>query len=251
MAELTVFGYHPGSSWAHGLDIRFKLLFLVVISLASVKAGLLGLLILSLFLVGTMRNARLDYKTFFKEIRYVLVLVAFVFAARALAMPGEIVIKFKYISITREGLYQGLVVGWRLVTIVMLGLTFVATSRSSEIRAAVEWVLSPIPLIPAKRVSTMIGLLTRFVPMILGQAKETAEAQRARGIEKRKNPVYRIVKLGIPLIWRTFNSADKLVDAMEARCYNDNRTGPEFSLCQGDWRALVVVSLLGILVACI
>ena len=184
MADVTVFGYHPGSSWAHGLDIRFKLLFLVVISLVSVKAGLLGLLILSLFLAGIMRNARLDFKTFFKEIRYFLVLVAFVFAARTLAVPGEIVIKFKYISITREGLYQGLLVGWRLVTIVMLGLTFVATSRPSEIRAAVEWVLTPIPLIPAKRVSTMIGLLIRFVPMILDQAKETAEAQRARGDRK-------------------------------------------------------------------
>ena len=251
MAELSVFGYHSGSSWAHRLDIRFKLLFLVVISLSSVKAGLLGLLVLSLFLAGIMRDARLGFKTFFKEIRYILVLVAFVFAARTLAVPGEIVIQLKYISITREGLYQGLVVGWRLVTIVMLGLTFVATSRPSEIRAAVEWVLTPIPWIPAKKISTMIGLLTRFVPMILDQARETAEAQRARGIEKRKNPVYRIVKLGLPLIWRTFDSADRLVDAMEARCYHDNRTGPEFSLRQGDWRALVVVSSLGILVACI
>jgi energy-coupling factor transporter transmembrane protein EcfT len=58
--------------------------------------------------------------------------------------------------------------------------------------------------IPGKRIATMMSLTTRFVPVILNQANETAEAQRARGVENRKNPVYRLIRLGIPLIRRTF-----------------------------------------------
>ena len=78
MAELSVFGYHAGNSRTHQLDIRFKLLFLIVISVVSLKAGLLGLLSLSLFLAAVMRNARLGFERFFKEIRYFLVLIVFV-----------------------------------------------------------------------------------------------------------------------------------------------------------------------------
>jgi energy-coupling factor transporter transmembrane protein EcfT len=63
-------------------------------------------------------------------------------------------------------------------------------------------------------------------------------------VENRKNPVYRLIRLGIPLIRRTFERADKLAVAMEARCYNENRTDPELSATRIDWMALVVMILI-------
>jgi len=82
------------------------------------------------------------------------------------------------------------------------------------------------------------------VPVILNQANETAEAQRARCVENRKNPVYRLIRLGIPLIRRTFERADRLAVAMEARCYTENRTDPELCATRIDWMALVVMILV-------
>ena len=73
----------------------------------------------------------------------------------------------------------------------------------------------------------MIGLIIRFLPYILDQAKATADAQRARGVENRKNPIYRLIKFVVPLVRRTFENADNLAVAMEARCYSENRTDPE------------------------
>jgi energy-coupling factor transporter transmembrane protein EcfT len=90
----------------------------------------------------------------------------------------------------------------------------------------------------------MMGLIVRFIPVILNQAKETAEAQRARCLENRKNPLYRLVRLGIPLIRGTFEQADRLIVAMEARCYTENRTDPALSASRKDWIALLVVILL-------
>jgi len=84
----------------------------------------------------------------------------------------------------------------------------------------------------------------RFIPVILNQAKETAEAQRARGVENRKNPVYRLTKLGIPLIRRTFENADRLIVAMESRCYSENRTDPELMSTPRDWVALLIITTL-------
>jgi energy-coupling factor transporter transmembrane protein EcfT len=37
-----------------------------------------------------------------------------------------------------------------------------------------------------------------------------------------------MLNLSTPLLRKTFQSADKMADAMVARCYNDDRTDPEF-----------------------
>ena len=247
MAELTSFSYRSGRSFLYCLDARFKLLFLVLISLTSLKAGLWAMLFLSGGLLWMLPGARLSLLPVFRELRYFLFLLVIVFAARGLATPGDAVFTFKLMTITRQGLFDGLLVCWRLLLVVLLGLVLTATTRPAEIRAAVEWILKPIPGMPAKRIGTMMGLIMRFIPVILNQAKETAEAQRARGIENRKNPVYRLTKLGIPLIRRTFENADRLIVAMESRCYSENRTGPELISTRRDWAALFVIIALSFL----
>ena len=131
----------------------------------------------------------------------------------------------------------------------MTGLSFVLTTRSSEIKAAVEWMLKPFPWIPAKRIAIMMSLVVRFIPIIFEQAKKTMEAQRARGVENRKNPVYRLKMFSIPFMRRIFERADKLVLAMEARCYSENRTDSLLSSGVKDWIAFIgVVSLCLIII---
>jgi energy-coupling factor transporter transmembrane protein EcfT len=135
-----------------------------------------------------------------------------------------------------------------LFLVVLVGLLFVSTTRPSQIKAAVEWFLTPIPFASGKQLATMLGLVMRFVPVILNQARETADAQRARCVENRKNPIYRIKKMGFPLLRRTFENADRLIFAMEARCYNENRTDPDLCFRPKDWFAfLLVIGLCGFL----
>jgi len=247
MAELTAFSFRAGKSLLYCLDPRFKLLFLILISLTSLKAGSWGMLFLSGGLLWLLPAARLSLFPVLRELRYFLLLLLVVFAARALAIPGDAVLTAKFMTLTRQGLFDGALVCWRLLLVVLLGLVLTATTRAAEMRAAVEWILKPIPLLPAKRIGTMMGLIMRFIPVILNQAKETAEAQRSRGVENRKNPVYRLTKLGIPLIRRTFENADRLIVAMESRCYCENRTGPELMSTRRDWAALLVVASLSFL----
>jgi energy-coupling factor transporter transmembrane protein EcfT len=244
MAELTIFGFRQGASFLHQLDVRFKLIFLVLISLASLKAQVPGLSLLTLILVVALINVRVSLGSILKDLRYASVLLIFIFAARALSTSGSALVEFKIISITREGLYEGALVCWRLVIVIITGMAFVLTTRPSEIKAAVEWILRPFPFVPAKRIATMMSLIVRFMPVIFQQAKETLDAQRARGVENRKNPVYRLVKLGIPILRRTFERADKLALAMEARCYSENRTDPRLSSGIKDWIALFAVVFL-------
>lgn len=244
MAELTVFGFRQGTSLLHQLDVRFKLIFLVLISFASLKAQVAGLSLLTLILVVALINVRVSLGSILRDLRYASILLIFIFVARALSTSGSAFVEFKIISVTREGLYEGALVCWRLVIVIITGLAFVLTTRPSEIKAAVAWMLRPFPFVPAKRIATMMSLIVRFMPVIFQQAKETLDAQRARGVENRKNPVYRLVKLGIPILRRTFERADKLALAMEARCYSENRTDPRLASGIKDWITLFVVVFL-------
>ena len=238
MAELAVFGYRSGTGPLYRLDIRVKLASLVLISLASLRMGPLGLCALTLGLFYLLRSTPVSCLTLLRELRFFLILLALILSVRACAFSATPVFA---VSVSAAGFHAGALICWRLLVVVFLGVLFVSTTRTHEVKAGVEWILKPAPLIPGKRVSTMIALLMRFVPVIVHQAMETADAQRARGIENRKNPLYRMIKLTIPLFRRTLQDADKLALAMEARCYSENRTDPFLKATRKDWTALSAV----------
>jgi energy-coupling factor transporter transmembrane protein EcfT len=244
MAELTAFSFQPGNSLIHKMDVRFKLFFLILISLVSLGGGFKGLGILAGLVTALIIHCRLPLKAGLKELRFFLIFLLLILVARMLTTPGTVLIEIKTVAITRPGLISGVLICWRLVIIALLGFLFVFTTPSSAIKAAVQWSLRPAAFIPGKRIATMMGLIVRFIPVILNQAKETAEAQRARCVEYRRNPLYRLVRLGVPLIRRTFEQADRLIVAMEARCYSENRTDPALSATRTDWITLGVMILI-------
>jgi energy-coupling factor transporter transmembrane protein EcfT len=225
----------------HHLDARFKLIFIILLSLVCLNLYFVSLGIFTVLLLGCIIIARLPLNSGFKELRYFFILLLLVFIARVLSTGGTPLINIKFITVSQEGLFAGILVCWRWAFVILLGFTFVATTRPSAIKAAVQWFLKPVPLIPEQKVAVMMGLILRFVPVIFDQAKETLEAQRARCVQNRKNPVYRLIKLGFPLMRRTFERADDLVAAMEARGFTENRTDPELVSHQRDWIALIVI----------
>lgn len=244
MAELTTFSYRSGFTVVHSLDARFKLLFLVIIGISGLKASPAGLLLLFALVLSGLIHAGIRFNNLFKELRFFLFFLLFIFAVRAFSGDGTALIEIYGISLTQVGLKEGLLVCSRLLLVALFGLLFVATTRMLEIKAAIEWILKPFPFVSGSRVSTMTGLMMRFIPVIMEQAKETSNAQKARCIENRKNPLYRMVKFAIPLMGRTFDNAGRIAIAMEARCYSDIRTGYKLSSKRNDWMALFVVILI-------
>ena len=244
MAELTAFSYRTGFSIVHSLDARFKLLLLVIIGVSGLKASPAGLLLLFVLVLSGLIHAGIRLRDLFKELRFFLCFLLIVIAIRAFSADGTGLIEIHGISLSAGGLKEGLLVCLRLLLIALSGLLFVATTRMLEIKAAIEWILKPFPFVSGSRISTMTGLMMRFIPVILEQAKETSDAQKARCIENRKNPLYRMVKFAIPLLGRTFDNAGRIAIAMEARCYSDIRTGYKLSSKKNDWMVLFVVILI-------
>ena len=244
MAELTSFGYFSGDSVLHRLDPRFKLLFIILLSLLCLNLYFIPLCIFTSLLLGLIFLSRLPLSSGIRDLRYFFILLLLVFIARVLSTGGPSILDLNFVSVSMQGLYDGWLICWRLAFIVMLGFTLITTTRPPEIKAAVQWYLKPVPFLPEKKVAMMMGLVLRFVPVIFDQAAETAEAQRARCVQNRKNPIYRLTKLGFPLMRRTFERADDLVAAIEARGFTENRTDPELVSRPRDWIALFVVTCL-------
>jgi biotin transport system permease protein len=253
MVELTGVFYPRDGSFLHRLDARFKIVFIVLLSISTIHAGFAGLLILFTTLVAAVILAHIPIKGLIREIKYFFIFLVFVFVARMLSTPGEKLFQIGFypvtLLVTKQGILSGALICFRLFLVVLLGYLFVWSTYPSQVRGAVAWFLKPIPLIPEKRVATMLSLLMRFLPLILQEAKETGDAQRARCIENRKNPVYRFVKMAIPTLRRTFLRADDLILAMEARGYSENRTLPRFYSKKSDWTALVFAVSLSLVMS--
>ena len=142
MAELTSFGFLPGDSLLHHLDARFKLLFIILLSLVCLNLYFVSLGILTVLLLGCIINARLPLNSGFKELRYFFVLLFLIFIARVLSTGGSPLINIQFITISKEGFFAGILVCWRLTFIILLAFAFVATTeRNRVVFHSHQWVL--------------------------------------------------------------------------------------------------------------
>lgn len=237
MAAL-IFGYSGRRTVLHALDARVKLAALAAVSLASLAAGLAALVFACAAALGLLVLARQSPFRCLAGLKWYLVLAGCVVLTRTLTTPGDPLFHLPWPAASRQGLESGLVLAGRLMAIALFGLLLTFTTRPSHIRGAVEWFLTPVPLVPEQQVATMIGLLVRFIPVILNQSAELDDALRARAIDNRRNPVRRMTFLAMPLLRRTFVTADRLALAMEARCYGTGRTTRPLRLTARDWSAV-------------
>jgi len=239
MGELTTIGFTPGQSVFHRLDPRTKQALLMGLSMMSLLGGMVFLLSFTAAMTVSLYVSGIRLSRLIAEMRYFLVFLFFVFGLRSVTfadgwMPS--------ISLNQAG--ASLVVCWRLLLVVSMGVLLMATTRTADIRAALVWFLKPVPFVDERMAATMVGLVVRFLPVILLQATEISDAQRARGIERRRNPVVRLMRFTIPLFRRVFLSADELAVAMQARCYNEHRTLRELAFTRHDGRVVGVGLLL-------
>ncbi|CCK79387.1 MULTISPECIES: energy-coupling factor transporter transmembrane component T family protein [Desulfobacula] len=251
MADLIPFTYRQGHSMLHKLDARVKFFIICLISISMVSAHLLASGVYGLILLVFFKAAGLDLFSLLNSIKYFILLLFFIFLARALTVEGHVIFSFYGLSVTEQGMNEGGLVAFKFFLVMLTGLLFSCTTKPSAVKSAVQWFLKPVPFVPEKRVAVMISLSLAFMPVILKQAKEISDAQKARCGDLQKNPVKKIIRLVCPLLKKTFLSADSLVLAMESRCYSDDRTDPEFTPSGNEIYFLAGSLILSLSLACL
>ncbi len=218
---MTLFSYHPGDSLLYRLDPRLKLVAMAGLSIAVVSSGNAGASLFMCFCLFFVLRLGIGVFELVQDLKILLLLLTFVFFARAFSEAGEPLIQIGYISLTHNGVNQGWLAIVRILDVVFIGLIFIATTKTSQAKNAVAYLFRFVPFVPEKRVGTMLSLMTRFIPLVFETVNETRDAMNARGGDSR-NSLSRIVKLVVPVMRRSFEKADKLAIAMESRCYNEN-----------------------------
>jgi energy-coupling factor transporter transmembrane protein EcfT len=228
------------------IDARVKLLFVAVVTMAAARTETQGLALASMAVIGVVIRARADQPDLYRGLLpppFFLLLMAIV-TAHAFFTPGEPLVAGWGMAITREGLTAGGMTCWRLVLILVAGTVVAAATPPDQIRAAFYWILQPVLPKRASRVATLLVLMLRFMVTLRSRVGVVALAQKARGVERRKNPFYRMRIFALPLLVAGLAAADRLALAMAARCYTDDRTGPAIAFGRRDTAATAAVLVL-------
>ena len=224
MYSPNAFAHHTGTSLLHTLDVRYKLVCIILLSISLLKAQMVSLGGLSILLFILIIHSGLHPWQVMKNLKYFLILLVMVFISRAMTTSGTPVCSFMGMGITEKGIFEGGIVVWRFFLVMITGILFTVTTRPSHVKAAVQWFLAPVPFVPEKRAGVMVSLFLRFLPLMINHTHQVSMAQRSRCGHLEKNPVKRIKRLAVPLLKNMVQSADGLALGMTARGYTEDRT---------------------------
>jgi energy-coupling factor transporter transmembrane protein EcfT len=248
MSDVPLLGYRAGTSPVHRLDVRLKLVLTAAATAVAAAAGppaLLALLAVTAALYGVAGLAPQR-----STLKAVAPLALIVVAGRALSGP----VPAGWLFISPAGVLAGLLYALRLAEMALLGALLAHTTTATALRAAIAWLLRPLPASVGLRAATMAGLVMSSLPVLARQAAEVQAARAARLAERAPRVTERILSLVRPVLRKTLLRADTLAAAMEARCYRESGSPPPLGAPRAwEWAAfasaLLVMASVALLTA--
>ena len=226
LKDITLGQYYPGNSFLHRMDPRAKILctmiFLIAIFLAETPAAY-GLV--TLFILFCISLSRLPAMLIWKSIRPLWIILLFTLMIHVLTTPGTVLFSWGWISVSEEGLRNGILMTLRLVYLIAFSSLLTYTTSPIVLTDGIEALLSPFKKmgVPAHELAMMMTIALRFIPTLLEETDRIMKAQESRGADFSTGNLCRraqnMIPLLVPLFISAFRRADDLATAMESRCY--------------------------------
>ena len=256
MMDKLIFGrYIPGNSLIHKLDPRAKLMgsmfFIGIIFLAN-NWQTYALLLLFTILVIQLSKVKLSF--FINGVKPLIWLILFTVILQVLFTGGGTVyFSWGPITVSQEGLLNGVYIFCRFVLIIFMSTLLTLTTMPLSLTDAIEFLLRPLLAIkvPVYEIALMLSIALRFVPTLMDETEKIMNAQRARGVDFGEGNVFQqmkaIVPLLIPLFVSSFNRAEELATAMEARGYQGGEGRSKYRLLKWETRDTSVIAAYALL----
>lgn len=261
MMNKLIFGrFIPGDSIIHRLDPRAKLVasfyFIGIIFLAN---NWQSYLLLGLFTLGAVFLSKVDFRFFLRGVRPLIWLILFTVVLQMLfTRGGELYWSWGIFSLSEFGIKNGLFIFCRFILIIFMSTLLTLTTPPLSMSDAIESLLRPLRVIhvPVHEIALMLSIALRFVPTLMDETEKIMNAQRARGVDFNEGGLIQkmkaIVPLLIPLFVSSFNRAEDLATAMEARGYRGGEGRSKFRVLK--WGSIdtgVIVVFVGLTIALI
>ena len=120
LRDITIGQYYPTGSAIHRMDPRVKL-FGTLVFLISVFAykGIVGFAVVTLFLAGIIGISRVPFRYMVKGLRAILILMLITALFNLFLTPGEVLVSFWKLRITREGVVSAVRMAFRLTYLIL------------------------------------------------------------------------------------------------------------------------------------
>lgn len=158
-------------------------------------------------------------------------------------IPEEVPVIGGYLTISREGLFLGIVSILRMFIFAAPLLVVIMTTNNSDLLQALMFFRLPMEY------ALMIVLALNFIPVVLLEFGRVADAQKARAHSLMDQGILGkmrgLVPIFIPLTLNAVDRADTIGKVLEMRGITHGRLRPEFgALRTGSWALLAISAFL-------
>ena len=215
LRDITLGQYYQTESVIHRLDPRVKLVTTIcfIISLFIVD-NWIGYLIAILFLALVIRLSRVPVKFMVRGMKSILFLLIVAGCFNLFLTPGEVLVSFWKLKITKEGIFLASFMALRLILLIMGSSVMTLTTTPNQLTDGLEKLLGPLK---------HLRVPVHEIAMLMEETDKIMKAQIARGADFESGNLIKkaksLVPLLVPLFISAFRRANDLAMAMEARCY--------------------------------
>ena len=234
LKDITLGQYFPGTTLAHKLDPRTKILLvtLYIVALFCAK-GLVTYGILALCLAICVRISKVKIKALVKGLKPVLFIIIFTGILNLFfTQEGKLLVDFWVIRIYSGGLSRAAMMVIRILMLITCTFLLTYTTSPIALTDGLEALMNPLKKVkvPVHELSMMMCIALRFIPTLIEETDKIMCAQKARGADFENGSLVErakaLIPILVPLFIGAFRRADELATAMECRCYQggDGRT---------------------------
>ena len=229
--DITFGQYLDLGSPVHRLDPRAKIIAVAALMLATflVRSSFAGyaVLVLAAAIVQAVSRVPVSYTLRGMRLLFSTMLIIFVFQVLFFPSPSEggVLWRWWIISISADGIRQGLVVLVRVVLLYYWTSTLMFITPLMDLADGLEVMLDPLKRVrvPVNELVMVAVIALKFVPLLVAELERLIKAQAARGERFDQGGLgqraRRLAGILIQLFVNAFNRAEVLTTAMNARCY--------------------------------
>jgi len=231
----------PLHSWDPRVKIiSISILILSIVLLQDLRVAFLGL-VLAIILVFV---SKIPFSFVLVHLRWVLFFVLALFVVISLTVPGSLLVRLSFLSISREGVKLSLLISLRAISAALLIFPMIGTTRFNLTLKALQKIKIPDKLIQ------LLMFTYRYIFLFLDEEKRIFIGANSRGWVRKTNlsSLKTMGNLVGMLLVHSFERTERIRDAMLSRGYNGRlKILDEFTLSPKDFikaSLIIAASLL-------
>ena len=256
LKDITLGQFFPGTSLAHRLDPRSKIILTVVyiVGLFCAESFVSYGLMVALLVTG-VKVSGVAPKALVKGLKPVLFIICFTAVLNLFYTPGEILAQFWIFKITKEGIFTAFFMALRISMLIMGTFLLTYTTSPIALTDGLESLLGPLKKVkvPVHELSMMMSIALRFIPTLIEETDKIMSAQKARGADFESGSLLdrakALVPILVPLFISAFRRADELAIAMECRCYHGGEGRTKLHVLRYQTRDYLVMGSYAVILA--